>query len=72
MKFEVSKYVLLKYPNRPPNKLSALYRDPMEIVAMDCPDFVKVRDLTTDKVPVVHTSMLHLFKHPAEMTSEEL
>ena len=26
----------------------------MEIVAMDRPDIVKVRDLTTDKVSVVH------------------
>ena len=68
IKFEVGQYVL-KYPNKPPDKLSALYRGPIEIVAMDCPDIVKVRDLTTDKVSVVHTS--RLFRRPAEMTPEE-
>jgi hypothetical protein len=56
-KFE-GQYVLLKYPNKPPDKLSALYRGPMEIVAMERPDIIKVRDLTTDKVSVVHTSRL--------------
>ena len=44
----------------------------MEIVAMDRPDIVKVRDLTTDKVSVVHTSRLRLFRHLAEMTPAEL
>ena len=39
---------------------------------MDRPDIVKVRDLTTEKVSVVHTSRLRLFRHPAEMTPEEL
>ncbi len=71
-KFEVGQYVLLKYPNKPPDKLSALYRGPIEIVAIDRPDIIKVRDLTTDKVSVVHTSRLRLFRHPAEMTPEEL
>ena len=70
-KFEVGQYVLLKYLKKPTDKLSALYRGPMEIVAMDRPDIVKVRDLTTDKVSVVYTSRLCLFRHP-EMTSEEL
>ena len=44
----------------------------MEIIAIDRPDIVKVRYLTTNKVSVVHTSRLRLFKHPAEMTPEEL
>ena len=30
-KFEVGQYVLLKYPNKPPDKLSALYRGLMEM-----------------------------------------
>ena len=60
-KFEVGQYLLLKYPNKPPDKLSALHRGPMEIVAMDRPDIIKVRDLTTDKVSV-HTSRLQLFR----------
>ena len=64
--------ILLKYPNKPPDKLSVLYHGQKEIVAIDRPDIVKVRDLTTDKVSVVHTSRLRLFRHPAEMTSEEL
>ena len=38
---------------------------------MDHPNIVKVRELT-DKISVVHTSRLRLFKYPAEMTSEEL
>ena len=63
--------------NKPPNKLSALYRGSMEIVAMeivamDRLDIVKVRDLTMDKVSVVNSSRLRLFRHPAEMTPEEL
>ena len=48
-----------------------LYRSPMEIMAMDRPD-IEVRDLTTEKVSVVYTSRLQLFRHPAEMTPEEL
>ena len=43
-------YVLLKYPKKPQDKLSALYHGPMEIVAMDRPGIVKLRDLKSDKV----------------------
>jgi len=39
---------------------------------MNRPDIVKVGDLAAKKVSVVHTSRLGLFKHPAEMTPEEL
>jgi len=35
-------------------------------------DIVKVRDLITDKVSVVHTGRPRLFRHPAETTPEEL
>ena len=35
--FEVGQYVLL---NKPPDNLSALYRGPMEIMAIDRPDIV--------------------------------
>ena len=38
---------------------------------MDRPNIVKVRDLTTGKVSVVHTSRRRLFRHPFEMTPEE-
>ena len=44
----------------------------MKIVAIDRPDIIKDRDLTTDKVSIDHTSRLCLFKHPAEMSLEEL
>jgi hypothetical protein len=71
-KFEVGDYVLLQYPNKPPDKLSGLYRGPMEIISVDRPDIIKVRDLTTDKVSSVHTSRLRPFRHPAEMTKEEI
>ena len=54
-----------------PTSLQTSYRGPIEIFAMDRPDIVKVRDLTTDKVSVVHTSKLRLFKHPADIPSEE-
>ena len=71
VKFEVGKYVLLQYPNRPPDKLSALYRDPMEIVAINCPD-IDVRDLTTNKVSSVHTNRLQIFRHLIEMSKVEI
>ena len=71
-KFEVGDYVLLQYPNKPPDKLSGLYRGPMEIISIDRIDIIKVRDLTTDKVSSVHTSRLRPFRHPAEMTKEEI
>ena len=39
---------------------------------MNLSDNMKIRDLTIDKVSVVHSSRLRLFKHPAEMNPEEL
>ena len=62
-KFEVGNYVLLQYPNKPPDKLSGLDRRPMEIISTDRPDIIKVRDLTTVKVS---------FRHPTEMTKEDI
>ena len=44
----------------------------MEIVAKELHDIIKVRDLTTDKISVIHTSRLRLFKHPDEMAPEKL
>ena len=40
-KFSVRDYVLLKYLNRPPNKLAGMYSGPMVITVMDRPDLVK-------------------------------
>ena len=73
-KFEIGQHVLLKYPNKPPDKLSALYRVTMEIVAiiLNRPDIVKFRELTTNKVSSVHTSRLRIFRHPTQMSKEEL
>ena len=67
--FEVDQFVL-QYPSRPPDKLSGLYRGPLEIVAIDHPDIIKVKDLTTNKISSVHTSRLRIFRHPTEMTRE--
>ena len=57
-KFEVGNYVLRQYPNKPPDKVSGLYRGPMEIISIHHPDIIKVRELTIDKVSCVHTSRL--------------
>jgi hypothetical protein len=69
--FYEGQFVLLKYPNRPPNKLASLYRGPMIIVGIDRPDLTKVKDLVTDKISTVHTSRLIPFRHPKSMTYDE-
>ena len=63
-RFEVVQFVLQYPPSRPPDKLSV----PLEIVAVDRPDIIKVKDLTTNKVSSVNTSRLRIFRHPTEMT----
>jgi len=67
-KFLAGDYVLLTYPNRPPNKLAGMYRGPMVITAIDHPDLVKVRDLITNKESMVHANRLRPFKHPKDMS----
>ena len=69
--FQVGQFVLLQYPNRPPNKLAGLYRGPMIITAIDRPDLIKVKDLITNRESVVHTSRLRVFRHPKNMTLAE-
>ena len=64
--------MLLQYPNRPPNKLAGLYRGPLIIVAIERPDIITVKDLISNKVMKVHTSRLRLFRHPANMGTEEI
>jgi hypothetical protein len=71
-KFAAGDYVLLTYPNRPPNTLAGMYRDPMVITAMDRPDLVKVRDLITNKESMVHANRIHQFKHPKSMPKEKI
>ena len=48
-KFSVGDYVLLTYPNRPPNTLAGMYRGPMVITVMDRPDLAKVKNLITNR-----------------------
>ena len=71
-KFAAGDYVLLTYPNRPPNKLAGMYRGPMVITSMDRPDLVKVRDLITNKESMVHANRLRPFKHPKSMSKEQI
>jgi hypothetical protein len=69
--FKEGQFVLLKYPSRPPNKLAGLYRGPLVIVAIDRPDLIKVRDLISNKISMVHTDRVRPFKHPKTMTLAE-
>ena len=71
-KFAAGDYVLLTYPNRPPNKLAGMYRGPKFITSMDRPDLVKVRDLITNKESMVHANRLRPFKHPKSMSKEQI
>ena len=69
--FTIGQFVLLKYPNRPPDKLSGLYRGPLVITGIERPDMIKVKDLISNRESVVHTSRLRVFRHPSEMMWEE-
>ena len=44
----------------------------MEVISIDGPDIIKVRDLTMNKVSSVHISRLRPFRHPTDMTKEEI
>ena len=52
--FAAGDYVLLTYPNHPPNKLADIYRRPMVITSIDRQDLVYVRDLITNKESMEH------------------
>jgi hypothetical protein len=65
--FTIGQFVLLKYPNRPPDKLSGLYRGPLVITGIERPDMIKVKDLISNKESVVHTSRLRVYRHPSDM-----
>ena len=43
----------------------------MIITSIDRPDIIQVRDLITNKLSMVRTSRLRVFRHPKEMTTEE-
>jgi hypothetical protein len=70
-KFTVGQCVLLKYPNRPPDKLSGLYRGPLVITGIDHPEMIKVREIISHNESIVHTSRLRVFRHSTKMTLEE-
>jgi hypothetical protein len=69
--FKNGQFVLLKYPIRPPNKQAGIYRGPLVINAIDRPNLIKVRDLTSNKISLVHTDRVRPFKHPKTMTLAE-
>jgi len=71
-KFAAGDYVLLTYPNRPPNKLAGMYRGPLVITLMDPPDLIKVRDLISNKESMVHANRIRPFKHPKSMPKEKI
>ena len=62
---------VLAYPSRPPNKLAGLYRGPMITTSIDRSEIIQVRDLITNKLSMVHTNRLRVFRHPKKMTMEE-
>ena len=65
-------YVLLTYPNRPPNKLAGMYRGPMVTTVVDHPDLIIVKDLSTNRESLVHASRLIPFTHPKDMSTEKI
>ena len=48
------------------------YQGSIEIVAIDRPDIIKFKDLTMNKISSVYTSRLRIFRHPTDMTREEI
>ena len=56
--FSVGEYVLAAYPNRPPNKLSSIYRGPMIVEAKLRDDLFNVMDLVSNKVYQMHIDRL--------------
>eukprot|EP00595_Chromulina_sp_UTEXLB2642_P002028 CAMPEP_0196762882 /NCGR_PEP_ID=MMETSP1095-20130614/3014_1 /TAXON_ID=96789 ORGANISM="Chromulina nebulosa, Strain UTEXLB2642" /NCGR_SAMPLE_ID=MMETSP1095 /ASSEMBLY_ACC=CAM_ASM_000446 /LENGTH=1512 /DNA_ID=CAMNT_0042114961 /DNA_START=95 /DNA_END=4633 /DNA_ORIENTATION=- len=68
----VGDYVLISYPNKPPSKLSPLYRGPLIIVNKERDDIVTCRDLITDKIFDVHINRVHLYQTGDNVTPTEL
>jgi hypothetical protein len=64
LNYHEGQFVLLKYPNRPPNELAGLYRGPLVIESIVRPDLIKVRDLLSNSISLVHTSRLRPFSYP--------
>jgi hypothetical protein len=53
LNYHEGQFVLLKYPNRPPNKLAGLYRGPLVIEGIVRPDLIIVRNLLSNAISLV-------------------
>jgi hypothetical protein len=71
MTFDIGDYVLLSYPNRPPNKISPIYRGPLVIV--DKEDAVYTcSDLISNKNIRVHADRLRKFIVPSSFVHSDI
>jgi hypothetical protein len=69
--FDVGDYVLLSYPNRPPNKINPIYRGPLVIV--DKEDSVYTcSDLISNKNIRVHADRLRKFIVPSSFIHSDI
>jgi hypothetical protein len=59
--FKVDDLVLVRYPNRAPNKLCAKWRGPFRIIERESHSTFKIRHLSSLKETSQHVSMLKLF-----------
>jgi hypothetical protein len=69
---EVGDYVLVRYPARPPNKLSGLYRGPLIVLAKERDDILDLLDLVTNKRIQVHVERLVPFETSPDVTPAQL
>jgi hypothetical protein len=69
---EVGSYVLLRYPNRPPNKLSGLYRGPLVVTKKERDDIIEVLDLISNKTLQVHMDRVMPFETSPEVSQSKL
>lgn len=68
----VGKYVLLKYPDRPPNKLAGLYRGPLLVVSKERDDIVELLDLISNKKFHAHMDRIMPFTTSPEVSQSQL
>jgi len=72
IKFNVGDYVLIDYPNRPPHKLSAIYRGPMKILGKIRDDIFECYDLVSNKSVRFHIDRLRTFNVGKDITEEKM
>jgi hypothetical protein len=68
----VGDYVLLIYPNKPPNKLAGRYRGPMQIHEVLREDIFKVLDLVNNKIYQIHKDRLLKLRVNTNVTKPEM